>query len=850
MSKIKIICNPYKKENLFQSFNEETKEWVNINYENNPNSKLLSDALHKGFFPFVASKIINEIISEYGIANEKLELYFKGTDDDFNELKEVCSITPSNIVLYKENSYLNNANTVLNEIIKVFQTLKPIITDSETNKDTIESNLNKFLDITNDIVPLCVMGNYSAGKSTFINALIGNELLPSGDEPLTAKIFKIVQADNDNFGCIKTQQTSDFMIIFNKDGYEFVGEEKKDTLIDLLKGSLEEFKDMSMIEKMNKVLSVINQYNGEDISKLIEITIPFQGGLWKQTDSKFIIFDTPGSNSASNNDHLEILEKALSGLTNGLTIYVSEYDSLDSRDNKELYDKIKKIKELDSRFTFIIVNKADENDLPEEGYYSQEREDEILNSTVPKNLYTEGIFFVSSILGLGSKINGNFMNKHLNKVYRKTKFLFDDKNDEDYTVLYRYNIMPKQLKEKIIKDSENSLEDLVYVNSGLYSVEQEIQNFANKYASYNKCKQSTIYLDNIMDIISKEIQEIISNREKVKQELKNALEKDKIELINEIQSTCDIESEKFVQAYIEIMNDFIQENKQLFEYENIKELEKQYTEEQMNLLNFNDKENGVKESFNSLKTNLVEGMNDIFKKPRFDSLIDVGRTFIDDVKDAIDDFEERQSTQRQVNKETAKVLLDKVKDDYSNLSNEIQNKINSKSREYWTDKSIQIKQELSKIITGSTALSDDKRTEISEIIMTYRDIHFDQSEHKSYQLDDFMLEIKIGDFVLFESDKLNIRKMVNSYNNSIDGFIDKVKTTLHESHNKTFNYWLEHLLSIIEKNIVSYSPELSEIQKDIEEETSKIENLRERQIKIKDGKDYINYMMNWKSIDK
>ena len=92
--------------------------------------------------------------------------------------------------------------------------------------------------------------------------------------------------------------------------------------------------------------------------------------------------------------------------------------------------------------------------------------------------------------------------------------------------------------------------------------------------------------------------------------------------------------------------------------------------------------------------------------------------------------------------------------------------------------------------------------------------------------------------------------MVNSYNNSIDGFIDKVKTTLHESHNKTFNYWLEHLLSIIEKNIVSYSPELSEIQKDIEEETSKIENLRERQIKIKDGKDYINYMMNWKSIDK
>ena len=33
MNKVKIISNPYKKENLFQFFNEEEYRWENINYE-------------------------------------------------------------------------------------------------------------------------------------------------------------------------------------------------------------------------------------------------------------------------------------------------------------------------------------------------------------------------------------------------------------------------------------------------------------------------------------------------------------------------------------------------------------------------------------------------------------------------------------------------------------------------------------------------------------------------------------------------------------------------------------------------------------------------------------------------
>ena len=72
-----------------------------------------------------------------------------------------------------------------------------------------------------------------------------------------------------------------------------------------------------------------------------------------------MIFDTPGSNSASNVKHYEVLKKAMEDLSNGLPIFVSEYDSMDSTDNDKLYQDINNMAELDNRFTMIIVNKND-----------------------------------------------------------------------------------------------------------------------------------------------------------------------------------------------------------------------------------------------------------------------------------------------------------------------------------------------------------------------------------------------------------------------------------------------------------------------------------------------------------
>lgn len=93
------------------------------------------------------------------------------------------------------------------------------------------------------------------------------------------------------------------------------------------------------------------------VSDLIEITVPFHKGIWTHTENKFVIFDTPGSNSASNLNHFEVLKKDMAGLTNGLPIFVT----------------------------------------------------------------SNGLYFVSSIMGLGFKNDGDFIDDHSAEILKTTK---------------------------------------------------------------------------------------------------------------------------------------------------------------------------------------------------------------------------------------------------------------------------------------------------------------------------------------------------------------------------------------------------------------------------------------------
>ena len=163
MAKVKIISNPYKKEIRYQRWDSDAKEWCNIDYDNNKNSRLLNRELVEGFFPFKAYKIVGAIIDEYGVADNLVEIYFEGSDDEFQELEDVCAIDSfkEKVIPIKAEVFLANARDILPAVRKLFQDMSPLIIQS-VNIDKIQRDLNRFTDASSDVVPICIFGNYSA----------------------------------------------------------------------------------------------------------------------------------------------------------------------------------------------------------------------------------------------------------------------------------------------------------------------------------------------------------------------------------------------------------------------------------------------------------------------------------------------------------------------------------------------------------------------------------------------------------------------------------------------------------------------------------------------------------------
>ena len=167
MVKIKIKSNPYHKKTEFKTWDEALDEWISIDVNTCPNSPLLKNDFAVGFFPFKVKQIVDAIIGAYYAGSEKVEIVFEGTDDEYHELESVCSDNEysDKAKLSRSPICLENARDILHDVIDVFKELAPLVSESVSDKSKIQRELDKFSDASNDVIPICVIGNYSSGKS-------------------------------------------------------------------------------------------------------------------------------------------------------------------------------------------------------------------------------------------------------------------------------------------------------------------------------------------------------------------------------------------------------------------------------------------------------------------------------------------------------------------------------------------------------------------------------------------------------------------------------------------------------------------------------------------------------------
>ncbi len=833
MITIKIESNPYKKNISYYLLDETTQEYIAVE-DDSANSKLRNNEFKNCFLPFKAKDILHQIKAEYG---DNLKIIFDGPDEEFDELKQVQKLSFdrfNTINLHQGVKFLENGYTVIKEIKDIFKKIEPIINNSVEIDDTeIKQVISQYRDVSNDTIPICIIGNTNMGKSTFINALLGAEYLPQDKDRCTAKIYKIAQSEQSNSITVKFRyQENPVEITINKDI--------------IIEGKLpKEFKNEiqtklinpSLTQKTNTLLEYLNLYNETNqesyINQLIELIVPFNSKVLQSTDNKYIIFDTPGSNFDNNDEDLKLVQDLMKTMTNGLIIYISDYSGLSTTDNKNLINELRSFTNIDQRFTILAINKADSiNDL-KETEWNVDAENKTLNQTVPReiaNVGLQGIFFVSSWFGLGYKNGGSFVDKYASEVYARNVRDFDNSDPHFTKRLYKFNILPIQLKQDVNDDI-----DPVYLNSGLYSIEKAIDTYASRYSTYNKCTKSYELINEIITKTNKKIEKATTEIEIKTEEFKSLLAKKKKELIDNLQKAVFRKrmdygldwNEKTKKEIVDINNKIYFTTKELAEREeNI----------------FKSKSNELRIS--ELKTNVDKAWEDV----NISEIWDKGKG-LKKVWEDIKTYLSKDDTLDQKQKEAAIASYNKSIEVFSE---EFYKKATSENsllfnhlKNYSDNYSDILRQELSKIITDSDALTQNDKDRLCGKIAEYQQIKnkmpkFDDNQYYKYKRN-WVVRFFSG------NERIDVSKVELDFNTKMRQTIVKWFEESKENHINTFNSWANNLLNMITQDsvILENNPSLIELNNEKSELENRKQELENNRVQLNQYKNEIEEMINF-----
>ncbi len=852
MAKIKIKSNPYTKNIEYFAYEDVTGQWENIKQADCENTELIHLSSERSFLPFKIREIVDTIIKEYYIPNQKVTLVFEGTKDEYDEIVIVCESedVKDKIDLIYGESRLKNARYIKPEIKNIFDRVDGVIRNVMNDDRTIIHGLDKVSQALNDVIPICVFGNYSAGKSTFINALIGKEILPSGGDPVTSKIFEIHNSDQSDYANISfTYNGEKFAIAIEGNEFELHIGNPESPIINNIKKELLNIENRELYAMLRTILNYLNDYeklnqDGE-LGSVVSLTIPYsQKSLIANPLNKFVIFDTPGSNSNSNQDHAKVLAEAMDGFSNGIPVWVTEYDAHDTKDNADLCDKILEIDSLDKRFTMIVFNKSDEADLPE-NEFTKKQEENILSFRAIEKMYASGIFFVSSIMGLGAKTDGEFVDRFYRKTFRMQNPAFSDPEDIDYLMLYRYNIMPEQLKQNaLMNSSENP--DLIYANSGLYCIENEIEKFGSKYSAYNKCQMVYSFLKNVIDKTDERIEKKLEESKKTLKNYndqldgkKKSLEDSIVKLANNSVEDCEKDSKNKVDLYTK------EKLKYNLKIEELEQIDSDYRSESYEQSNVSSKEKDITRSTEKLVSHLKEHQQKLFNKDALETAKNMIADFKKDFIDLQQSKKEKDLKIKEADKQASEQVIEAVIAKYKNALDNVQSELSIFLNKYWQNNELQLKKELTELITGTDALNDTQRNEIANIIQSFDVNDFKDQANIVFSIERF-LKNQIFGIKVVDDETLALKRLSKKYNDIISENIDEISKEMNDNCFNKFKFWKNRLLSEINKNLVNDNPELYKLSLNIEETNNKIKQLEDNKQLIQNSFKAIEDWMSWK----
>ena len=321
MTKFTIEYNPYIQKITFKKNDKPLNSENKIETKSkNRLQELLGNQLAnwKGLF--------NEIEDE--CKDDEIDLKFRGRKIDYEDLQETLKYYTGDVKFHLSCEEMKNDDDLLKELDEIFGEIKRNNLKEFKKKNRDGNDIYEiYEDAKNSLFEVSVIATMSSGKSTLINALLQQELLPSENKACTAQITRIIDHD----GMKKFEG-----VCYGEDNKTIIYPKSEITL-----------------DKMRK-------YNEDEKVKYIDLKGNIPG--IPSDKIRLCLRDTPGPNNSQDEEHRKLTNSVIKR-KNSIVLYVLNASQMEIDDDKNLLESIAQEmslggKEARDRFIFVL-NRCD-----------------------------------------------------------------------------------------------------------------------------------------------------------------------------------------------------------------------------------------------------------------------------------------------------------------------------------------------------------------------------------------------------------------------------------------------------------------------------------------------------------
>ncbi len=392
--------------------------------------------------------------------NDHITLKFKGTELDYNDIRAAIDDYerrggPMRISL-QEPELIRGGEERLKELIALFNQMQKDCPFDDLKTPEIRKNFERAISAEFEVSVIATM---SSGKSTLINALLGQELVPSKAGACTATVAHIKDDDE------MQNWTAECL---DKNG--------------------------RVIEKNNHLTSeAMTRYN--DNTKITDIYVEGDIPFVSSENMQLVLIDTPGPNNSRTEAHKNLTYRVIKSDQMPMVMYIMNATQLFTNDDESLVRAVAEAiksqhgKQARDRFIFIL-NKADTIDTAIDGAIQDTVED-AKKYLAEKGIEDANVYPVSAEVAKVIRMhNADIPLTKMQKLtLRNAPIVFEDMHLEHHAPLSP--AVSKELADAVAKakdDGDEYTEALIH--TGIPAVEAAIVEYMNKYALCSKIKDA------------------------------------------------------------------------------------------------------------------------------------------------------------------------------------------------------------------------------------------------------------------------------------------------------------------------------------------------------------------------